>query len=38
MWSSVSTEQTAFQRGKYTTDQIILLRTIINLAKSGNVT
>ena len=38
MWSKVSAEQTAFQKGKSTIDQIFLLRTIINLAKHSNET
>ena len=38
MWSKVSPEQTAFQKGKSTIDRIFLLRTIINLAKLCNVT
>ena len=38
MWSKVSPEQTAFQKGKSTIDQIFLIRTIINLAKLSNVT
>ena len=37
MWSKVSPEQTAFQKGKSTIDQIFLIRTIINLAKLSNV-
>ena len=38
MWSKVCPEQTAFQKGKSTIDQIFLLRTIINLTKLSNVT
>ena len=32
LWSKVSPEQTAFQKGKSTIDQIFLLRTVINLS------
>ena len=38
MWNKVSPEQTAFQKGKSTIDQIFLLHIIINLAKLCNVT
>ena len=38
MWSIVRPEQTAFQKGNSTIDQILILHTIINLAKLCNVT
>ena len=38
MWGKVSPEQTAFQKGKSTIDQIFILRIIINLAKLTNET
>ena len=37
LWSKISPEQTAFQKGKSAVDQIFLLRAIVNLAKHCNV-
>ena len=37
LWSKISPEQTAFQKGKSAVDQIFLLQAIVNLAKHCNV-
>ena len=37
-WAKVSVEQTAFQKGKSTIDQIFILRVIISLIKTNNQT
>ena len=37
-WVKINPEQTAFQKGKGTMDQIVLLRLIINLIKHHKMT